>query len=118
MAKFVKCNKCLREYIWYKCPNWCNEITEEIKPKEIIKQIVTKPEVKLQEKVTIVKPKEVIKTSEDLINWLPLYKSNYLNKVLKKNLNSIKNQTCCIEYKWKYILHEDIINQFKNSLPK
>ena len=116
MAKFVKCNKCLREYIWYKCPNWCNEITEEIKPKEIIKQIVTIAEVKPKEIVTIVKPKEVIKTSEDFINWLPLYSISYLNNKLNKDYNSIKNQKICIEYKWKYILHEDIINQFKNSL--
>lgn len=47
---------------------------------------------------------------------VPMHTASYLNNKLKKNLNSIKNQTCCIEYKWKYILHEDIINQFKNSL--
>ena len=64
----------------------------------------------------IIKPKEEVKTSDDFINWLPLYSLSYLNNKLKKNLNSIKKQTCCIEYKWKYILHEDIINQFKNSL--
>ena len=84
----------------------------------------------------IIKPKEVLETSEDFIIWIdkwipewdscsmqtriifniPMYTASILTHKHKKNYNSIKNQKICIEYKWKYILHEDIINQFKNSL--
>ena len=53
---------------------------------------------------------------ENTINWLPLYTASYLQKTLNKNYNSIKKQSIAVEYKWRYILHEDIIKQFILSL--
>lgn len=107
MGKFQKCNKCGREFMWFICPNWCNEIKVEI-PK-IIKQA---KEIKQD----IIKNKKIIKkeiVNVDMFGWLNLYTISYLNNTLKKNLNSIKQEKICIKVWDKYILHEDIINKFK-----
>jgi len=101
------CNKCwckISERL-YEINNWicntCKSIPQEIKLKEV--------------KVVEDKPKQV-ETSEEFYKWLPLYSSYYLNKKKNINLNSIKNEIVCIKYKDKYILKEDIIKQFKESL--
>ena len=51
-----------------------------------------------------------------LFCWLPLYTASELNHKLKKNYNSIKNEKICIKYWDRYILHSDIIEQFKTNL--
>lgn len=110
MLKFTKCNKCEREYSWFFCPNRCDEKKEtKIDIHKVIKKVKEKqPDIKKK-----VDKKEVINNSLDTINWLPLYTSSYLNNTMKINLNSIKNEKCCIKVWDKYILHEDIINKFK-----
>ena len=117
MWKFTKCNKCWREYSGFVCPNKCEE-TKEIKidiPEVIKKVKEIKPDIKKKViKKEVVVNKEVI--TWDTINWLPLYTSSYLNHVKKLNLNSIKQEKCCIKYWDKYILHSDIIEQFKQWL--
>ena len=117
MAKFVKCTKCWREYFGYKCPNGC----WDEKPKEIIQEVKTlvQPTVIIQDKKEL-KPIVVTKVEDttqlEMFKWLPLYTSYYLNKKLRIDFNSIKQEKVCVHYKWKYILHTDIINQFKKSL--
>ena len=95
------CNKCkckISERL-YEVNNWicntCKNIPQEVKVKEV-----------------------KVETSWDTYNWLPLYTASYLTHELKKNYNSIKNEKICIKYKDKYILHSDIIEQFKNGLDK
>ena len=48
--------------------------------------------------------------------WIKLYSSSYLHNKLNLNYNSIKKEIPCIKYKDKYILKDDIINLFKESL--
>lgn len=113
MWKFTKCPKCLREYSWFVCPNRCDENKET---KIDIPKVIKKVKEKKQDiKKEIIK-KEVIDNNLDTIHWLPLYTASYLNNTLKKNLNSIKNEKICIKYWDKYILHSDIIEQFKTNL--
>ena len=54
--------------------------------------------------------------TSDNFKWFKLYTASYLVHKLNKNYNSIKNQTCCVKYKDKYILHSDIINNFIKHL--
>lgn len=113
MWKFNKCNKCGRDFIWFICPNKCEE-NKEAKidiPKVIKKVKEKKPDIKKE----IIK-REVIDNNLDTIHWLPLYTSSYLNHTMKINLNSIKNEKICIKYWDRYILHSDIIEQFKTNL--
>ena len=126
MTKFIKCTKCWREYFWYRCPNWCSDE----KSKDVVSKKIEQPFVIENKKVElkhttikketkpktpkVVKPKENVST--ETFKWLPLYTSSYMNNKLKINLNSIKNETCCVKVWDLYILHTDIINQFKNSL--
>lgn len=104
-----------------KCPECWVETTLWI-IKTFWKCLVCKNKEPVIEEVKVIKSKEVKSkqnvevTDWDMINWLPLYTSYYLNHKLHINLNSIKKQTCCILYQWKYILHKDIINQFKEGL--
>ena len=114
MRKFTKCNKCWREYMWFRCPNWCDEIkSESVKDtKQNIPKVIKQPEVKLVEKKVL--PKQV-ETSGEMFQWIKLYTASYLNNKLNININSIKKQTSCIKYKWKYLLHKDIIQKFKND---
>lgn len=53
---------------------------------------------------------------DNFYRWLPLYKASYLNKKMHINYNSIIQEKICIKYKDKYILHEDIIKQFKDGI--
>lgn len=109
MWKFQKCNKCGREFMWFICPNGCNENKVEI-PK-IIKQVKEiKPDII---KKVIKKEVNSENINIDMFEWLNLYTASYLNNTLKKNLNSIKQEKICIKVWDKYILHEDIINKFK-----
>lgn len=64
-------------------------------------------EVKIEEKVC----EEVYHD----FKWFKLYTSSHLNNKLNINLNSIKNEKCCIKYWDKYILHSDIIEWFKKN---
>ena len=50
-----------------------------------------------------------------LLVWMPLYTASYLTNKLNKNYNSVINEKICIKVWDKYILHEDIINKFKND---
>ena len=100
--KLWVCNKCWEEtLLWIlllnngKC-NKCKELSEEIKEVEVVK-------------------KEVQETSWTY-NWLPIYSASYLNKKLHKDYNSIKSEKICVKVKWWYILHEDIIQSFKESI--
>lgn len=114
-AKKWNCNNCWVEVLqWILIKNnWlcntCNLQKDNSKVSDHIKWW----EVKIKR----VKDKE-IKVSWDTYNWLPLYTINYLNKSMKKDYNSIKDEKICIKYKDKYILHSDIIEQFKNGLDK
>lgn len=117
MWKFNKCSKCGREYSTYICMNCIEEPpTNKADIPEVIKKVKEiKPDIKKKViKKEVVVNKEVI--TWDTINWLPLYTSGYLNHVKKLNLNSIKQEKCCIKYWDKYILHSDIIEQFKQWL--
>lgn len=114
MAKIQKCGKCNREYSTYICP-YCVEETKPTEVKVIKAKEVVKKVVKETTKVNSEKTKLVI-TWDNLINWLPSYTASELNNKLKKDYNSIKSEKICIEYEWRYILHEDIINQFRESL--
>lgn len=100
-----KCRSIISERL-YQLNNWiCNNCKNtNTKNVEVIKEI----------EVT----KSIEVTSQDKYNWLPVYTSSYLHNKLNINLNSIKNQKVCVKYKDKYILHEDIINQFKDSIDK
>lgn len=109
MAKIQKCSKCWREYSTFICP-YC---TEETKAKEVVSKVV-----KETTKVNSEKPK-LVSTNwipAITISWLISYTASELNHKFWKNLNSIKSEKICIEYQWRYILHEDIINQFKQGL--
>lgn len=98
--------------MWFICPNRCEENKEtKIDIPKIIKKV---KEIKPDVKKDVIK-KEVT-NNLDTYNWLPLYTASYLNHKLNKDLNSIKKERCCIKYKDKYILHEDIIKQFILSL--
>jgi hypothetical protein len=44
------------------------------------------------------------------------YKIRYLNQIMHKNYASIKEEKICIKYWDWYILHEDIIAWFKDTL--
>ena len=123
MAKFIKCTKCWREYFWYRCPNWC----WDEKPKEVVQETLVKTSAIKEEKIVpeIVEAKKepkvkqvVTKEVTNTFKWLPLYTASHLHNKLKINLNSIKNETCCIKVWDNYILHTNIITQFKeeNSL--
>lgn len=110
MWKFQKCNKCGRDFMWFICPNRCEEnkdIKKEIQKKEVkeIKSDVIKRVVKQEVNSEII--------NWDEFEWLKLYTASYLNNKLNKDLNSIKKEKCCIKVWDKYILHEDIINKFK-----
>ena len=103
------CDKCwakISERLYDANKGICNYCKQEPKP-------VEKPTIKKEPKIPA-KPKEVV--SKETFKWLPLYTSSYMNNKLKINLNSIKNETCCVKVWDLYILHTDIINQFKNSL--
>ena len=109
MARIQKCTKCLREYSTMYCTNcWVEETKQEVIKQEpkVIKSKPVKKEVTINH------------SNWDLINWLPLYTASYLNNKKHINLNSIKNEIVCIKYWDKYILHSDIIDQFKLSLEK
>lgn len=121
MAKIQKCSKCNREYSLFSCP-YCTEEskpteTKVVKDKEVVKKI-DKETIKVNSE----KPK--LATTDNFINWLQYnfvfnlqsYTASELNHKFWKNLNSIKSEKICIEYEWRYILHEDIINQFRESL--
>lgn len=116
MWKFTKCDKCWREYIWFRCNNWCDDIkTEPVKkPKDNIPKEIKVKEVKVVGEELII-PKQV-ETSEEIFHWIKLYTSSYLNNKMKIHLNSIKKEIPCIRVWEKYILKEDIIKQFKESL--
>ena len=99
------------------------------KPKEVVNKNPEQPVVVEDKKLKTTtikkepkipaKPKEVVskeEVSKETFKWLPLYTASYLNNKLKKDFNSIKNETCCVKVWDLYILHTDIINQFKNSL--
>ena len=110
---FKNCDKCwakISERLYNVTKGICNNCKQEPKP-------VEKPTIKKETKPKtpkVVKPKENVST--ETFKWLPLYTSSYMNNKLKINLNSIKNETCCVKVWDLYILHTDIINQFKNSL--
>jgi len=70
----------------------------------------------INEDVKIIEDKDVEIETSDTYNWLQLYTSSYLTHKLKKNYNSIKEEKICIKYKDKYILHYDIIKQFRDGL--
>lgn len=108
MWKFTKCNKCGRDFMWFICPNKCEE-NKDIK-KEIPKIIKEVKEVK-QDIIKKVIKQEIVEW--DTFEWLKLYTASYLNHKLNKDLNSIKQEKICIKVWDKYILHEDIINKFK-----
>lgn len=108
MWKFTKCNKCGRDFMWFICPNKCEE-NKDIK-KEIPKIIKEVKEVK-QDIIKKVVKQEIVEL--DTFEWLKLYTASYLNHKLNKDLNSIKQEKICIKVLNKYILHEDIINKFK-----
>lgn len=123
MRNFNKCSKCGREYSMYSCP-FCKEEKpkiEEVKKLPIIILEKSKPLKVLKDNtikvVKEIKVKSPANVTEDSVQWLPLYTASYLNHKLKYDYNSIKKQTCCVEYKWRYILHSDIIKQFESSLP-
>jgi hypothetical protein len=59
--------------------------------------------------------KVITEESQDTFKWLKLYTAYYLNSKLNYNFKSIKNEVVCIKYKDKYILKEDIINQFNQT---
>lgn len=81
------------------------EVKQIIQPKkEITPLLITKEKIN----------KEVIQTT-NTNHWLELYTLSYLNHKLNKDLNSIKNERCCIKVWDKYILHSDIINKFKED---
>ena len=65
------------------------------------------------------KPIEINKTeSDNIIPSLPRYSSSQLVHKLNKNYYSVLNERCCIKV-WEdsYILHSDIINSYRSSLP-
>ncbi len=95
-----RCNKCNSKIAVrvYEDNNW---ICNYCKDKKVVEKEITN---------------KVIETTEEKYNWLQLYTVSYLHNNLKKNLNSIKQEKICIKYKDKYILHEDIIKQFKDSI--
>lgn len=121
MEKIQKCGKCNREYSLYSCPYCTEEIkpteTKVVKAKEVVKKVTTNSSKvnTTYTKVNSEKPKLVI-TWENIINWIPSYTASELNHKFWKNLNSVKSEKICIEYEWRYILHEDIINKFRESL--
>ena len=117
MWKFQKCNKCGRNFMWFICPNKCEE-NKDIK-KEIPKIIKEVKEIKPDIIKKVIKQEvncEII--NWDTFKWLKLYTASYLNHKLNKDLNSIKQERICIKYWDKYILHSDIIEQFKTNLNK
>jgi hypothetical protein len=142
MSSIKECDKCNKKvmYTQYQRNNWlCNEcfnnnVKEVIEslPKEknevIVKYIIPKS-------LKTLKIKEVVSKRNDIVTWidigkwedkaaihlninfwLQMYTANELNKKLNKNLNSIKNEKICIKYWDRYILHSDIIEQFKTNL--
>lgn len=124
MWKFMKCNKCNREYIWFKCYNCKDE--EEVKEVKVIIKKVEEKKIIVKEKLLIKKEEKDISKIWDKLyntyniyntyntyNWLQIYSSSYLNNKMNKDLNSIKNERICIKVEWWYILHSDIIEQFK-----
>lgn len=98
--KMWVCNKCWEEtLLWFLVINkgTCNKCKDN--KVEEIKEV-----------------KEEVQETSWTFKWLPIYSMSYLHNKLKKNLNSIKNEKICVSVPWWYILHEDIINQFKESL--
>ena len=99
-----KCIKCNIDYpIKYLDNNkgkcyLCNKEKEVVKEIEIVEEI-NKPSV----------TENKIKDSK-----IKVYTSSYLNHTLKMNLNSIKNERWCIKVNDWYILHNDIIEEYKN----
>jgi hypothetical protein len=125
MWKFIKCNKCNREYVWFKCYNCLDsdlDFDNEWKEKDIKKNIEKVNIIirKIEEKKIIKKEikeikeiKDISKIENKLYNWLKVYTKSYINHKFKYNLNSIKNETNCIKVEWWYILHSDIIENYK-----
>ena len=110
MWKFKNCDKCKRDFIWLFCPNRCEENKEtKIDIPKVIKNV---KEIKPDIIKNVVKQEMV---EWDTFEWLNLYTASYLNNKLKKDYNSIKQEKICIKVWDKYILHEDIINKFKND---
>ena len=104
------CDKCwgkISERLYDTNQGICNYCKQEPKPKPIEPKPIIKKEPKVKQVVT----KEVTNT----FKWLPLYTASHLNHNLKINLNSIKNETCCIKVWDNYILHTNIITQFKEE---
>ncbi len=104
--KVWECKNCGKEtLLWFLISgNWLCKTCFNSKEEEISKPQTTKAWIDKWDVCTI--------------NWLPIYTSSYLNNKMNINLNSIKKQTCCVEYKWRYILHCDIIKQFTDLLPE
>jgi len=105
MIKSIKwnCKVCGIEYPqkYLDNNNWCCYKCKDIKEE------VIKPE----EDIIVIQQEE----SSESFHGLPLYTSSYLHNKLKINLNSIKKETCCVKVWDKYILHTDIIFQFKKK---
>lgn len=142
MSNIKECDKCNKKimYTQYQRNKWlCNECLEfnndvkeviESLPKEknevIVKYIIPKSKtLKIKENKDENKDAKFIDYSswEDWSAlWLTcnlnvkLYTANELNKKFKKDYNSIKNEKICIKYWDRYILHSDIIEQFKTNL--
>lgn len=103
------CDKCwakISERLYDTNQGICNYCKQEPKP-------TPKPTIKKEPKVKVPTIKETVTT--ETFKWLPLYTASYLNNKLKKDFNSIKNETCCVKVWDNYILHTDIINQFKEQ---
>ena len=101
------CDKCwgkISERLYQLNQGLCYICKQEPKP-------TPKPIIKKEPKVKQVVTKEVTNT----FKWLPLYTASHLHNKLKINLNSIKNETCCIKVWDNYILHTDIVTQFKEE---
>ncbi len=107
MKAWWVCPKCLYPYSTFTCMR-CST-TEKVEIPKIIKQV---KEIKLDITKKVIN-KEIIEL--ETFEWLNLYTASYLNHKLNKDLNSIKQEKICIKVWDKYILHEDIINKFKND---
>lgn len=117
MSKFNKCSKCSREYIWFSCPNGCNQpLTSK---KEIVQEVLSKIPIK-ETKPKIPKPKAT-KEILPLVSWdkepktgLPLYTRSHLHNKLNINIKSIDNKAILF---WdKYILNKDIVEWYKKNI--